>query len=529
MLLRGINKLSTVLAAIFCVSLLISCASDVQVEKLDPHDPYIGLTKDDYRDILIKKAGKASVRKPLKVEREELNIPRMSKLLVTPPPPPIGTNELVSLAVTKDVPLSDVLIELGRIAKIDVEMDNDIEGGIVINVKDKPLKVVLDRICALGDLRYSYNNGILRFENDRPYTRNYRVDYLSNGDLWSAVESSVGAIIDDNRDEDENTSVSTNKPAGVITVYGDSKVQRRVNEYIRNVNENVSSQVLIEAKVVEVNLKDEFNAGINWEWLSGSGNSSVNQGGSIRGIDSNGNPTISLPDSGGLDVTKIGSGVFGGTLDITVSMLEQFGTTRTLSSPRLATVNNQKANLSFTDKLIYFTTEVEEEDVQQSDGTIQVRKTFSYTKEEEEVGVELEIIPSIDLATNEITMDVKPDLSIQVGTVQEPNVDLQEAGITNEIPVVQRRTFETVMKIKSGETMVLGGLIQNSTSNTETGVPFFMDIPVLGHFFKSTSRSENVTETVVFIKATILNSRSGVSEKDQEFYNNFNNAKEINF
>lgn len=506
-----------------CVFTLVACEPSTPNLRLDPHDASLDLTKEDYRRTLIKQEEdrfEGGNRYKLSKADSELAIPRMSRLLVTPPPPPVGSSELVSFSVTQDVPLSDVLIELGRIAKIDVEMDNDIEGGIILKVEEKPLKVVLDRICRLGDLRYSYSNGILKFENDRPYIENYRVDYLTNGDLWDAVESTVNSIVSSNKEEDENVSVAVNKPAGILTVYGDSKIQKKVGEYVKHVKENVSSQVLIEAKVVEIKLSDRYEAGVNWEWFNDDFR--ISQG---KGADG----TINIPATDGLDVSRIGADVFGGNLDVTVNLLNEFGTTKTLSSPRLATVNNQMANLSFTDKLIYFTTEVEEEDIQQGDGSTQVRKTFSTTKEEEEVGVELEIVPSINLETNEITMQVKPKLSVQVGTVIEPNPELAEAGITNEIPVIQKRSFETIMKIKSGETMVLGGLMQNNTENTETGIPGLMDIPLLGRLFKGIVREEVVTETVVFIKATILSSSGGVSDRDEDFYDKFNTEKETYF
>ena len=89
--------------------------------------------------------------------------PNISKLLVAPPPPPMGNGELISFATTEEVPIKDVLVELGRLAGVDIEVDPNITGGIILKVTNKPLNVIVQRIADLGNLRYSYSNNILRF------------------------------------------------------------------------------------------------------------------------------------------------------------------------------------------------------------------------------------------------------------------------------------------------------------------------------------------------------------------------------
>ena len=108
-------------------------------------------------------------------------------------------------------------------------------------------------------------------------------------------------------------------------------------------------------------------------------------------------------------------------------------------------------------------------------------------------------------------MAVKPKVSLQSDTVTDP----ASGSIKNEVPVIQTREIDTIAKIKSGNIFVIGGLMKETATNTESGTPFLQRIPILGWLFKSTSKSSTVTETVIFIKATIVNSGSIPGKSDR--------------
>lgn len=486
-----------------CFSLVLSLPiflSSCSGGRIDPFDLDTGTTREEAFDTILKnrddekKSKKASENKSPK----ETPIPKLSKLIVSPPPPVVGGDRVISFSVTDQVPLKDVLIEFGRMAKIDVDIDPTISGGIILNAKNRPLKEVIDRIATLGNLRYSYNNGVLRFENDNPYTKNYFVDYLADGNVWTDVEANLTAIL--------GAAFTPNKSAGIIAVYATDKQHQKVAQYLADVDKYASAQVLIEAKVIEVNLTKEYSTGINW---SRAGDSfSMTNGYSAGG-------------AANLIITT-------GELTASISALEKFGTSKTISSPRISAINNQKATLNFTDKLVYF--KVEQTQTTTASTSAINTTTRTSTKLEESVGILLEITPSINLKTREITMNVKPKLSVFNSWVLDPAspqdlTDTNGDKYVNQVPVIQSREIETSAKVQSGNVLIIGGLMKDESSSADSGVPLLGRIPVLGWLFKSMSRSSGVTETVIFIKATIINSGTPANKVDRDIQNNFDPNK----
>ena len=471
---------------------------------IDPFDLDTGTTRQEAFDTFLrnrddeKKSNKASENKSPK----ETPIPKLSKLIVSPPPPVVGGDKFISFSVTDQVPLKDVLIEFGRMVKIDVDIDPTISGGIILNAKNRPLKEVIDRIATLGNLRYSYNNGVLRFENDSPYTKNYFVDYLTDGNVWTDVEANLTAIL--------GTAFTPNKSAGIIAVYATDKQHQKVVQYLADVDKYASAQVLIEAKVIEVTLNKEYSSGINW------------------GRDGDSNFATSGGYSAASSTTFAISTVLSKSdFQFSISALEEFGVTKTISSPRINAVNNQKATLDFADKLVYF--KVEQAQTTAAATATTTIKTTTSTKLEETTGVNLEITPSINLKTKEIFMHIKPKLTVLKEYVIDPASPQNDAGteilIENKVPVIQSREIETSAKIQSGNILIIGGLMKDESSSDDSGVPLLGRIPVLGWLFKSMSRSSGVTETVIFIKATIINSGTPANKVDRDIQNNFDPNK----
>jgi len=186
-------------------------------------------------------------------------------------------------------------------------------------------------------------------------------------------------------------------------------------------------------------------------------------------------------------------------------------------------MNNQQASLSFQDKLIYFKIETtQSQSGANTGGTTPnnvVQTTQTSTKMEENVGVELAITPSINLKTNEITLTVEPTLSVKSDEVVDP------VNEKNKVPVIQTRTISTIAKVLSGNVLVIGGLMRQDAKNQDSGLPFLNRIPILGMLFKAMSKESKIVETVIFIKATIVNSSSAPSKEDKEFQNKFDAGK----
>ena len=521
------NFIKTFSFIILCLC-LISCNEKKETIEGSIIDPDNNMSRKEFTDLMNGKKSGSSDNINLELSNKQTP-PNISKLLVAPPPPPMGNGNLISFSVTEEVPIKDVLIELGRIADLDIEVDPDIQGGIILKVSNKPLDVIVKRIADLAGLKYTYTNGILRFEKDLPYTETYNVDFLIDNDIWGTMESALNEIILLNAPKNINAQVYTanqpqqqftqsrnanvdsykiiiNKPSSMVTVYANEKTQEAVKKYIEHVKVNYASQVLIEAKVVEVILNDEYQTGIDWNIILGNhGNIDIN---GLESVVSNG----------------LTANVFKGNLTTAINALQTFGITKTISSPRVHAINNQKSELKFVEKLVYFSVERNEEEDDDNGNT---NITYTSTKQEEETGVTLSITPSINLEKNEITLKVIPDLKVRTDWVQDPGsvyIDKKTGElqtIENKVPIIDSRTLETSLKVKSGNILVIGGVMTEDTKNEQGGVPFLSSIPWLGHLFKYTHNKKEIKETVIFIKATIVKPNGEIEDYDKELYKKF--------
>lgn len=531
----------------------------------DPIDRGSRLSRDDYKNL------KHSSETPKRKSRNEL--PKIASLLAPVEEPMISNDKIVSLSVSEDVPLKDVLLELARRAEIDVEIDPTITGGVLFIAKDRPFTEVISRLSEMANLRYSFKDGVLKVEKDTPFVVNYKFNIIDQsrkstggvnnsfsmstgssstsalsiqsgeGDIWKSVEMSVGSILAGSAAPTAAgaapaaaaaaagisggvSGISINKIAGIVSVNGSSKQQKKVKEYLDYLHMSLTSQVLIEAKVLEVSLLDEYKSGINWQ--------TVGTENSARGNFEFDSASL-ISNASTFAIGLAGKGLFGDGKDLNLSLnlLEKFGTARAISNPRVSTLNNQFATLSFAENKVYFDVDIEQEDDEITNGQITKRGKTTITSELKTVplGIILGLQPSIDLEKNEILMSVRPSLTRQKSTA--PNVGVLFAasetgvdvsGIDTNIPVVESREMDTVLRIGSGDVMVIGGLLEDRTDNVDVGVPYAARIPIIGNAFKSVAKQSKTIETVIFIKATIVPGQ-GVSVEDRNLYNKFNQDK----
>ena len=344
--------------------LFISSCSTIKtnvIESNDDIDSWRNIKRQDVKNILLDIKNDYPTEE-LVDQQQYLDV---SRLLATPPPPPIGNGKLISFSITEEVPLKDVFIELGRLADVDIQIDPQISTGIILKVTDKPLNVVLDKICDIANLKYEYNEGILKVERDLPYIVDYDVDILVEHELWNDIQSSIEYLLSVNPIQSQTTSstddmsignitnttdieqqIVVNKAASIISVYANSKAQKAVSTFIKKAKENYASQVLIEAKVVEVKLNDSYKAGINWTLTKNT-------------TDADGNPIIDTlmtivgagGSTSGLTNTTFNKKINSKDLNVVIDAMQEFGDTKTLSSPRISALNNQKAKLDFINTL----------------------------------------------------------------------------------------------------------------------------------------------------------------------------------
>ena len=311
----------------------------------------------------------------------------------------------------------------------------------------------------------------------------------------------------------ESASVIANPETGVISVRATYRQHMRVREFIDRVMKSAGRQVMIEATIVEVNLTDEYQQGINWSLVRnglpllqvGPAGTAMPSGVPVSGV---------IPSMANLtpSYTRIGAN---STMQLFVALrlLESFGNTKVLSSPKISALNNQAALLKVTEDLVYFTLKADYVAGNSGFGTITITSSPSSVS----VGLVLSVLPMIGEG-DEVTLMLRPTLSRVSGYVEDPAVpvylamarnggaDLSE--ISSRIPQIQTREMESVIKVRSGDTAVLGGLMRDDVSGTTDQTPGIGSVPGLGELFKYKKKASSKSELVIFLRPTVVSSAS---------------------
>lgn len=257
------------------------------------------------------------------------------------------------------------------------------------------------------------------------------------------------------------------------------------------------AQVLIEARVIKVDLDNSARYGIDWAIV-------MDHVGSLNRVDIQPNFPVSAPTSGTLSTLTLGSG--GDDIQATIQILEKFGKTNTLSSPRLTVVSDQEAKLAVATKEPFVT-----QTVVQGNNTSTTADNVQFIN----VGVTMTVKPTIG-DDGYIVLMIKPEVSTQ-GTpleLQAVPASSSTSYVRSRIPVVTTQEFETVVTIKDGHTLVIGGLIQDSELKTMQKIPFLGDIPFVGAAFRSKTNTFSKSELVVFLTPKIIPGDSQTDEMD---------------
>jgi general secretion pathway protein D len=300
--------------------------------------------------------------------------------------------------------------------------------------------------------------------------------------------------------------------AGMVLVFAPEFVQKEVQAYLDSVQEISRRQVLLEATVVEVALDNSYSQGIDW---------SVFDPGATDGLFASGGTGILGPITfdgtfpAGFPGTVLNEGIvrsfdndrefFGaamriGDLDVAVTMLQEFGEAKVVSSPRVNAMNNQGALMRVVDNRVFFTIEQETEDGTDEEApTITTEVTETVIPE----GFTMNVLPQIS-SNGQVMLNLKPSLTRIVG----PPKTIAVTGATAESPNTSVREFESLITLRDGEVGVLGGFIEDRTDDGRQGVPGAMDIPGLGSFFQNNDELTRRTQLVIFIKATVINNPS---------------------
>ncbi len=451
-------------------------------------------------------------------------------------PIPQPTPPLEKFTVVVDsVPVDKLLFTLARDANLNVDIHPNIQGDITLNAINQTLPQLLERIAKQADLRYQIIDNLITISPDFPYMHLYKIDYVnmsreansevtvstqiisdidrvgggggggssggsgdnnsittitnkSNNQFWLTLEKNINTILTsyETNEIDKSDKVIVNPETGLINVYATHKQHAEIQNFLDQVLASSHRQVLIEATIAEVRLNNNYQAGVNWQRIAG--NFTYNQ--SILGGDLANSPFYSFE-------YKNSNSKFG-DISSTVRLLEQFGSVRVLSSPKIMALNNQTALIKVVDNIVYFTTSLETTETETSS-----RENYTTNIHTVPVGLVMAVTPQVS-ANNSIILNVRPTISGIIDFKLDPNPSLALAGTTNEIPEIQMREIETVLKIENGNIAIIGGLMQDTSKQNRRGIPFLSQLPWIGDLFSYRNDDYSKTELVIFIRPTII-------------------------
>lgn len=296
----------------------------------------------------------------------------------------------------------------------------------------------------------------------------------------------------------EAVNVIAHPESGVLMVRANSRLQKKVQEFISEVTTSAQRQVLIEATIVEVQLSDQFQSGVDWAKVSESTRSFSSFQQSVIGSNLSATPFTQLT------FNIANPNLFSGTFTSTVKMLETFGKTKVISSPKIMALNNQTALLKVVQEKVYFTVDV---DVTDATASGPGSRTFTSNLHTVPVGVVMSVTPQIS-ESSQVSLNVRPTISNIIGYKADPVPKLYNINIENLVPEIEVREIESTLKLSSGQVAVLGGLIRDSVENKREGLPWFSRLPFIGTLTSYRDETTSKIELVIFLRPVVINDPS---------------------
>lgn len=456
----------------------------------------------------------------------------------------------------RDADIKDVLMAFSKDSDYNIVIDPSVEGQVSVDLKEVDIFQALDSILTPLGYTYVRDGNFFRIMPEQLVTRAFSFNYVTTqrkserslsftnmsvvgqtssvsisggasgssgsggGDnqsettlegivsssIWKDVQTSLETVVFGDsqassagmeqlsgfsRGDEFGRRLIVNPQGGTIYVSAFPREMEQVEAFLNNLEEAVRRQVLIEARILEVLLTDEFAYGVNWSYalklphLSDLEGNLLDFTGTFS--DSTFNQTLA-PEESDFQV-----GVANDHFSALLNTLARRGQVNVLSSPRISTMNNQPAVIRVIREEVFFQADVSP--------TVIVNGTVTGGEVEFNpvvlpIGVVLEVTPQVG-DDDTISMDIHPTISSIVRVERSP--------LGDEQPVVDRREIDTVVKVRTGDTLVLAGLIREAHQESNREVPLVGRIPVVGDLlFKGTDQDNSKTELVIVMKPTIL-------------------------
>jgi len=317
--------------------------------------------------------------------------------------------------------------------------------------------------------------------------------------------------------------VIVNAVAGTITVNGTDKQHQMIQDYLTKVETGAQRQVLIEATIVEVQLSEAYQGGVDWSRLAISGGIAIQQVLTSGFAGAAAAAGAAAGDAITVGYTNTNSRV--GNIAGSVKLLQEFGDTRVLSSPKLMVLNNQTALLKAVDNLVYFEIQAQTS----TSATGPSLTTFNTTAKSIAVGLVMGVTPQIN-EDGRVILTVRPTVSRQLSPVQDPNPSLCDVNrtncIANLVPQTQVREMESVLQVANGQIVVLGGLMQDAVQRNREQLPGADKLGQSGEVLRARAERASKSELVIFLRPTVIRNPSLESD-ELKFFQRFLPQPEI--
>jgi len=309
--------------------------------------------------------------------------------------------------------------------------------------------------------------------------------YTENeSNFWLELKDTLKILVG----EENGRSVIVSPQAGLVTVRAMPKEIEAVRRFLQNTQENLRRQVIIEAKIMEVTLNDDYQQGVRWEEVLGHAGSTD--------ITFATNGTIARNTIAATIGGATGIGFANADFSGVIQLLSTQGNVQVLSSPRITATNNQKAVIKVGEDE-YFVTEVSTTTTTGTSTTttpeVQLTPFFS--------GIALDVTPQID-KSGEVILHVHP--SVTVTDEQTKTIRLSDGDFILPLAQSSVRESDTIIRAKSGEIVIIGGLIETRKMDSESKTPLLGDIPLLGELFKSKSEATQKKELIIMLKPIVV-------------------------
>ncbi len=440
----------------------------------------------------------------------------------------------VTIVTNGWVGVRDILRNVAENAGLGLQMAPDVTGKVNVHLQDVSVDRALDALLVPAELGYEVVDNVLVVYKQGMVTRWITFDYpvtnrVGRGELeisasrsgggggggggeegsnkshvtstsvmsiWPEIMDALKVVVFDNQENvqgssggDEKLSVSVSDPQGrvlvvhpmasMVMITAEWNRVNRAEKMLARLEESLQRQVAIEVRIMEVYLDDETQTGINWSIL-------------------NLNSDIASVGLQTLDATShISDSFFQFTMDSShlagvMEAISSSGDINNVSTPKITTLNNQKAVVRIVTEEVFYESQVEPAIITNG---VASEPVINYTARSYPVGVVLDVTPQVG-QDRVITLNVHPTISDIVGIAESPNLDTA--------PVLSIRELDTVGKVKAGDTLVIAGLMSERVNTRRTGIPILKDLPLLGYIFGKTSHKKTNIELVMLLTPVIM-------------------------